>query len=602
MSDTANQPQDTKFSFRTMGRALQTQIARTPMSEVLSKLEAKFAAIYEPYTSHINIKLLALDVNSVTEIAASLLVVAAQLKGGSDAVAYHTLILDGTGGDYPSRFESYNGTQFEIPRFTPDIWDSKLKNYVAGEVNRIFGTPNLIEMDATTIPRNFDIENDLLVRHNASNALIACNTELERIGKVFSDINLVDALGDSQLTTKILFNDQETYDILGKPLRADINIIMSASGTAQSQNPDRQTEVAKLSGFLDLIYSPATPPNANGFSGFGFGQPASQTTQLYIAQFVITSMETLGLQTTAAQLLALVQALMLRTDQCWSAGFRPRAHQLGDIDIHDIGALGYEAGPEFDETGHGKRFDTKSDRFRPEHFTALLQMWMQPGLSIAIDVVETGPQAWYNGIFAAAGQGSIKANEQIIVAANKLTNNAFGPCYHALGGTGRVLESNNTRAHVGTYRAPGGSLRSLQDIGYVEIMNLVGEKDLGIVKEWSDSWLATNIPQVVREATRKRILSKLLTDPVFEGMAVRSVYEAAFLSALAESCLKAGLSLKAHFPYSDTTHMQRATGQYAGAMLMGQPISGLFNAGYGIGGDPRVQGSGRPATYGRWGV
>lgn len=606
MSQPENNNTRQRFSFRTPGRILNTHIARSPMSEVLVKLETKFKEFYQPYLGDLAIKLISLDVNTVTEITQSVLIIAARRKNDEgDAVAYHTLILDGTGGELQNRFDNWQGVQYEIKRLPSDVWDRKLRDFVRQEVGRQTGSDNLIEMDSCVIPRDFPFDDaeasKALQQMVAANALIADNTQLEADDKDFPDLNLADAQNDSLLSTRVLFNDAPTTNIVNKPIRADINIRMTAAGTQQSQNPDRVTDVAGVSAFTDVILlrDPAQVFNP----GFGqqyaaFGQQQQQRPPLYGAHLVITSMETAQLQTTAAQLLALVQAMMLRQDNLWTGAFMPRPYDK-DVDLRDIGALGYEAKLEVDEQGNGKRIDTKSDRFRPELFGGLMTLLFEPGLAVSLDVSDSGPDTWYNGVFAQAAWGSQNANAEIIRSANTLSNGAFSDIYKQMGGSGRVVDAKENKIHLGTMRAPEGSIVDLRNgDSYLAVANMIGDKDLSVLQTYSDTHLATNIPLPVRLAERARILTKLF-NPSYEGYATRCTFEAKFLDALAEACHQAGLSLRPQMPNTGYATRERATAQFAGAMLMGNNnASGLFTSGFG----QQQQSSGANRSYGRWGA
>jgi hypothetical protein len=600
----ANRP---RFSFRTTGRILNTHIARSPMSEVLTKLEAKFKEFYQPYLGDLAIKLITLDVNTVTEITQSCLIVAARRKNDEgDAVAYHTLILNGTGGELQNRFDNWQGVQYEIKRLASDVWDRKLRDFVRQEVGRQTNSDNLIEMDACVIPSDFPFDDaeasKALQQMVAANALIADNTQLEANETGFPDLNLADAQNDSLLSTRVLFNDAPTVNIVGSPVRADINIKMTAAGTQNSQNPDRVTDVAAVSAYLDVILlrDPATlfsPGFGQAMPYANFGQP-QQRPPIYGAHMVITSMETAQLQTTAAQELALVQALMLRQDNLWTAGFMPRPYD-NDVDLRDIGALGYEAKLEVDEQGNGKRIETKTDRFRPELFGSLMTLLFEPGLAISLDVSDAGPDTWYNGVFAQAAWGSAGANAEIIRSANVLSNGLFSDIYKQMGGTGRVVDAKENKIHLGKMRTPEGQVVDMRTgDSYVAIANMIGDKDLSILQQYSDTHLATNVPLPVRLAERARILTKLF-NPSYEGYATRCTFEAKFLDALAEACHQAGLSLRPQMPNTGYATRERATAQFAGAMLMGgQASSGLFTAGFGQ--QQQSQGGYRP--MGRWGA
>lgn len=584
-----------KFSLRTMGRLQQTMISRQPISELLSELEKRLAEEYEQYSSKLNIKLIALDVNAIPEIPQSLLVVAERLRDEkSKKVAFHTFILFGTGGELPPRYENHGTSQIMVRRLPTDVWEPRLKAFVAGWVARQFDVDvrDTIEMDGTVIMPDFDIKNDTQVKLLAANALIATNTELEQFQTNFADINLKDVQDDAQLQTRVLFNDEPVMSPTGRPIRADIIVKMTATGLPnQGMASDRVTEVAQLTGYVDVSWAgPSTPQGSfpgfqqdqGGFNPWG-AQQQQQVVQPYLANLVITSMETNQLQTPAAQLLALLQAAVLFQNNLWTHALRPRAPKKGDpaIDLNDIGALGYESPFERDpQTGAGLRLDTKSANFSDELFAFALTKWLQPGLEVSLDIPDAGYDAWFNGPFAAAAQGSQVAKKVLLQAANTLTNGEFGPLYAQFGGTGEVISDRNNRIIMGWYLDPNGKMRDLRDYGYIAVANMRGDKSPQDLAVYSNSMQDKDLDINVRLADRFRLLDGMV-QAHYEGWATRGTFEAAFFRALAAGAHRSGLSMRPNVNVADYGRAERATQQYAGSVLSGQVTGGLFTGGYG---------------------
>lgn len=603
------QPERPSWSFRRMGGVFSTNIPRTPLAENLVNLDKKFAELYKTFEADLEVRRLPFDVNVVTEIGSSLLVIAVRRPRAvenSQRVAYHTLILDGTAlGDFQPKIENWQGQNYEISKLPTDTWDKRLREFVATEVARAFNVSleDLIEMDAMVVPRDFDPadpKNESFIKMIAANALLADNTELESTQPDFPVLSLRDSQHDSVLTSRFLANDTPTYDILGEPVVADVTVKLSAGAKDQNGgDPGRVMDVAIVSGKMDLLWDPAAPQGmAQGAAYTGFATQAPPP-QKYRPHFIISNLENTQLQTIEAQLLALSQALMLRQDDVWTHAFRPRPYQDAHHDIHDIGVLGIEAMLQIDEaTGLGLRIDTKSERFKTEQFMTTLRLLIQPGLRISLDVSEAGPSTWFNSPIMHAAMGSVGANREMIRGANALTDGNFDIVYKRLGGSGRVADWLETRVHLGKFLAPDGKIRDIRDIGYIEIANMTLDKDPSILQEWSNSFQATNIPRQVRESMRKRILSKLF-DPTFTGYAVRCTFEAKFLDALGEACHMAGLALRPVFPYSDFTKHERASAQYAGSVLTGVSTQGLFSGGFGT---PTGTQSGAYRTHSRWGA
>lgn len=563
------------FSFRNMGGIARPAMGRSPASEVLSKLTKAIGAVYEEnIDKSFEFALIPIDMNSTTTLSVSVLVLAMREKANPDVgVAFHTLILEASAEAPAPRFENIAGLNTEILRTVGEAYDQNMLTAVTEAVQRQYPQSKLLNAEACVVPRDFNVTDTDAVFRLASNAAFANSSELETNAPGFQDLNLANAEKDSTLTIRTTMGNGPTIDAVNHPLRADIKIDFSAAPANQQSNQqavERVSQVAHLDGFIDLTWDPVAVQQ-NMFAAYG--QPAPNNFQRYAARYVLTALESTNLLTIPAQLLALLPALSLRENNQWVQAFRQ--HSFGDgIDMHDIGAVGIEANFENNASGFGSRIDTRSDTFKPEHLHRLVTSVVKPGLILSLDVPECGPQTWYNGVFAAAAEGNPKANAAIIDAANVLTNGAFGKYFSP---NGRVAVDENNRIHLGYYIDKNGARQDIRNIDYLAVMNLVGEKDPMVIRQWSDSFFATS-PLPVRLAKRKQIITGLFGDVTFTGFARRVTFEVEFIEALAKAVAETGLSMRSISPYADAGNYERAAGGY-GSTLMSGDTTGLFNRG-----------------------
>ena len=246
--------------------------------------------------------------------------------------------------------------------------------------------------------------------------------------------------------------------------------------------------------------------------------------------------------------------------------------------MHDIGAIGIEANFENNPNGVGTRIDTMSDSFKPEHLHKLIASTIKPGLIMSLDVPECGPETWYNDVFAAAAENNQKANAAIVDAAMTLTNGAFGR-YFPTGA--QVAIDENNRIHMGHYSDANGVRKDIRDIDYLAVMNLVGEKDPQVIRDWSDTFLRTNYPLPLRLSARKRIISGIFSDVVFTGFARRVTFTPEFINALEKACSEVGLMIRSVSSYADMGSYDRATSSYADSALLTGDSAGIFSRGFG---------------------
>lgn len=568
------------FRFGEVGGAfMRAPMGRNPASEVLTKLTKALEEQYAVLDKSYEYTLIGLDVNSTTQVGVSVLIVAVRERANPTAgVAFHTLLLEGSIEPLTPRFVQEAGQNIEILRMVSDYNNAQLAKVAADAVVREMPGNKIYNADACVVPRNFDVNDKEKVYSLASNAAFACATELETQRPDFVDMNLANASKDENLTVRPAFVPQQIANALGAPIRSDITIDLTVTNnTQQGQMRDaieRQSLVSRINGFLDLVWAPEQP-SANPYAPY---QQGPVNYQRYVTRFVMTQMMMQQASTLPMQLLALVTAMSLNEGNAWIQGFRPQPFSTGEVDLNDIGAIGIEI-PGLDPATagqpYGKRIPTQGDSFTPANLAQLATATIKPGLIISLDVEECGPSSWYNGFFAAAGAGHQEANDTILNAGNFLTNGALSR--HVAPGT-RVCTDENNRIHLGTYVDNHGVLRDLRDLGYLQVLNMVGEKDPVVVRDWSDTFNRTDYSLDQRLAARKRIIQGLLPSAQFTGFARRVSFNKDFTDGLVKACAECGLNLRAVAPYTDLNSFERASASFQNTLSTGGH-GNLFHAG-----------------------
>lgn len=592
----AGGPRRGTFSFVDIGSLARAPMGRNPQGEILTKLAKQ---LEESYASAVGkdhiVTVVPVDRNNQIKLTFSVIIVAVQQSGRKEKAAFHVLILEGSTEPLAPRFENFAGQNIEIQKVASDAWDDTLLNVVIDELRRQMPKVDLLNAGCCVVPREFSVDDHNLVYQLGANAFLADFTELTQAVPGFVDLNLANAEKDSSLQVRPAFAREEVFDAVGLPIRSDVKVDLLAVQQVRHNDPsvnnglDRQSLVSTVNGFMDIIWDPAVQQNMY----MAPGQQQSMT-QKYLPRLIITHLDPVRLLTIPAQLLALVSAVLLREDMAWVGAFKPKAILGKEVDMHDIGGVGIEANLENNPQGVGTKINTKSDSFRPDMLGQLIGMTMKPGLVMSMDVPECGTQSWYNDVFSAAAGGTMRANQAIIDAANKLTNGAFAQFFPA---NGRVFIEDVNKVHLGYYIDRNGVKRDIRDVDYLAVANLVGEKDPGMIREWSDTFLRTQYPLAQRLAARKRIIGGLVTDPVFTGFARRVTFDHQFIEALVQGCRAIGLSIRNTGSFMDTGTFERATGSFFSGAVMGGGATGIFNRDMGYFGN---QGSNQFAGFQRW--
>lgn len=597
-----NQPGPT-ISLRNAGAGLRTMMPRSQASESLNKIMKALETIYrENADQTFEYTLIPIDVSNNTTLSVSVLVLAVRDKQNPNlGVAYHSLIVEAASAtEFPQmRMEQIGGQNVEIMRLASDAYDPVLIEFVRNEVAKRFPNANLFNTDGTLVTKDVKGDDMDTMWKIAINAAFACSQELEVKAPGFRDLNLAFVQNDSNLVIRPTFHQNDTVDVLNHPVRAPIQIDFQAvpqNQNQQQQNVERTSQISRLCAFLDIVWDPEVPnqPQAFGAQGWNNQQPNYRR---YAARAVITQLESNQLLTTPMQLLALLPALALREGNAWVQAFMPQAKSDARKDWTDIGAIGYEVNLENNPNGVGNYIDTKADSFisKPENLYRLIGMTFRDGMLLSLDVPELGGSSWYNGVFAAAAEGNVNANQAIIDAANELTNGAFQAAFPP---NARVAFDENNRIHLGYYTDDKGNRQDLRRLDYLAVLNLTGDRgDLSAAKDWSDTFVRRDFHIAQRLALRKKIISNLVTDPVFTGYARRVTFTPEFLNALISACRTVGLSPRLAQNYQDLGVFERATGAHLTQAMMSSDPTQLFNRGLSGG---VANASGLRSFGGRW--
>lgn len=534
-----------RMSFREAAAIASSPMGENAGSELVSTVIEKLSKIYERFEDLYQIKILPLDNNQYTNLALSAVVVCVQNKRKRQVgVAFYTMILEGTAPPILPRYENINGKQVEILRPTSVAWDYRLFDTVKSAVADAFPNLKLLTADGMVVPRNFNVDFEKDVYRLARNALHAATNEIDTNTPGFNDLNLANVTEKSNFVTSLKFEDTNISGDDGLPMRSDIQIeVVDNLGNNQQDNSsvhsnNRSTRVGAMSGFVDFSWAPVIQNTgyANTYAPTQQLPPGFLPTQKYAARYVITQIDPSALATLPALLFLIASAPAVAENNNWIRSYHKRGKTM-----HDIGGLNIEANILNDASGKGAKIDTTADSFTLHDTAQLINAMVRPGISIAIDIPDCGPQTWYSSVLATAatGSGDATSAEQIIVnAANHLTNNAFSRFFQP--GTPVFVDTNN-RVHLGYFSKSGGAIEDIRAIDYLAVLNMRGATDDRIVRNWSDSFTFTQASIQERLDVRARIIRELAPNAVFTGFATRATFSSEFLNALANGIANCGI-------------------------------------------------------------
>lgn len=352
---------------------------------------------------------------------------------------------------------------------------------------------------------------------------------------------------------------------------------------AWSPNATTQRDLTRLDGYVDLDFHMPQPNPQQQMYGM-YGQPQPQT-QRYLPRLVITRMESAAIASTPElDLLALSTAMHLGLNNQWMQLFQPRWNKTGkkgEVDLRDVSALGFETQLTPDAAPGRLPLPGASDMPK---FYQMLALAIHPNLMYSMDVEEAGDLTWLHSDLYRAALGDQESTRNIITAADRLTDGIFSQGWD---GSAVAIDEDN-RIALGYWTDSKGQLRDIRDLDYLAMLNLVGEKDITILHDWSDTFYNRNIPLEIRLERRDRIQREILGGYTLKGYARRIVLTQKFLVHLAQSIERAGLVAQSSAPMVDMTG-QTIRGNYFTA----NQAFNVNNAGIGMF-------SGGPTGYGNY--
>lgn len=559
------------ISLGSLGSMINVPLSRTSEGEALSNAIAAFtkaASVVD--TNEFKIDIIPVDMNNVLSVRISALVVALTMAG-IEGVAFHTVILDGSIEKPKPLTQTANNQTIQVWRLAGDYNDDKMLSEILAILGNKYRGKELFNADASVLDRDFPLADEKATKLFMANVLAACTTELsESTGNVDS-LNLAYTDNNTNVHLRRLWNMNEaTLSLNNHPVRSNVQLTMSVSPKDVSQQ-SRSSEIAKVDGFLDIVYINQQQAGINSYFN-----PNQQMPKFYRPRFVMTNLECKGVNTVTAQLLALLQVATL-TDNCaWARAFTNENH----IAHRDFGAVGLEAPTRNpDGTMSTKRIDTREAAFKPEHLYRFISETVENNLLFTMHVPDCAPESWINRVFAESARGNQKATQFIIAAANELTNGNFSRHFNQ----NIVCVHEDNRVINGYYYDEKGRKCDIRDVDYLHVLNAAGEQDMNVIRRWSDSYYPIASIEK-RMSDRMGIIEAILGQTVtFTGFSTPVTFLPSFVSALVSAAADCGFSWQVQDSGQDITTMQRGYAQLDQRFDVNGQFSSNLNRGTGGG-------------------
>lgn len=503
-------------------------------------------------------------------------------------IIYTILLLEKLGQPLNNIMQSLGNRQIEVDMPTIRYWDQTMRDLVEATIRRqpgVAGVPGDCPIHAVSVvvvPESVDLKdiNKLAPFYDHMTAAISA-AQRSIQGDPTSDITF-NLLADRslQLVAKHDVRPGSTFHTpTGEIIAGDFMVTLSARNSntnlarRELHNVSSDVTLSSVVAYIDMAYHEPEQRYVQTQPGMPVLPVAG-----YDPLVVITQITPLGKTSRAnddllTQLFGLASVSGILSDYRWATIF---ARGVGDSGSKtSIGVLGLEHNP-YPGTKHtpqilnvvaGTDLVQGSDRL-----TALgvIQIYCTPTMTVALDVVQGGPLAWAQSIFANASPGS-NDEWQIIRELDAFSGGNFTRIWSKL--QQPILAMPSAEIHLGHYTDENGNLCDIRKLDYLTMLEAT-QGDVSIMMPYSAGFQPGNGDLGVIDQTR-RIIRTYAPTAVFTGMATRIFFNTNFINALDQMFSACGLQIVME-GLGDIGGMGNRRGTFNSQYISGINNSGVF--------------------------
>ena len=468
----------------------------------------------------------------------SLLTVGLHFKADPGTMAFHTLLLEGTGSKLEPRTITVDGQPMTINRTTDQAVDERCVSTVNNIIKRNNTDVTCWPAAYQVVPSTVDPERDIdTVTEILRSACLACVSKIQAVTDSFMEINMANIPENHRLEIQLSTSQHPVISPVGSPIRASA-IVDVAIAPEQTRNRNREYDsvhddndtihFARVTGFVNPIW--AFDASQRSFRN----QRSQQDEPKLAAEFVITSIATPYSASPAAILMAIAATHAISDDDRWWQLLMPQGAVVDKNARHNVGWLNIIADV-FDERlngiyGREAMPDPKDLQSVSEFFTLLFQ----EGMVLSIDCEMNGPNSWQTNLFVAAAQNDPAAINIIFNSLNELTDGIFGEIWDKEGDDEPIFTSM-MRVPLGQYLEKS-EYRDIRDFDLTEISRVFANNPEQI-HEFNATFLSRVGQSDIRQfATRQNFIAHAASNQCeFTGEAQRLTFGATFRSVLSKA-------------------------------------------------------------------
>lgn len=474
---------------------------------------------------------------AVQNTALSAVVVSARVDTGSGAVlvAAHAIILASSAERIPSRTLQYNGQQVEIPSTPSDCFNEPFEAKMLALVQAAYPGAEVRSAAASVLHSDVKPDDEVRIQRAWSYAAEAVDSTLDVLtgGQLREVFNV--GLFDRTDTVIARIESNSTVESAGIPVRSDLAVAVIGQSAATNDVFSRKEEpLTIMDAYIDLCYVEPKEPEYN----------QRPDTRHYHPVLNITKMSgELGCESLEFRLLALHSATILSTNMAWAMPFKPRiGRRIGSIAVRDLAGICYDL-PELVGGEAGVKIDTTANEFDDDAFAKLLVENVKDELYFNMHIEECGEMSWLDTVFYAAASRNPNAKQTIINACDRLTMGAFSRLWKP---EWEIAYNLDQRIPLGYFTdSATGAKRDLREIGYLELLNILGATDVALVQDFDRVMQNKNIPMEVRYKRHLEMYDRVLEHNYeLKGSAYLIGLSGDFLATLGDALIDCGFIVR----------------------------------------------------------
>lgn len=472
--------------------------------------------------------------------------------------------------------EVFEGQQYHIYNTASNTVTDRTRELIAQLVRLTSKNQEAVVIDSgfTVIPEEVSLSDDATLLNILDVAAGAALTRVQlQTGQLEDDVAyvLADAVNTQGVNLHASVDEDPTdpVDITGQPIRSKFRIRTIANqGGGQNQLTQQAVEIGSVDVYCSPVYSqPAMQYGMNGQL-----MPAPHYYNMLVIRDIKTGPE---IRLATANLLMLIATTgLLAQDRNWMRAYVPNLNiKSSELDINDIGALGYEM-TSLNADNRPGMVNTKTVEFDTTAFYNYMGAAFHEQVIYAIDV----PDGHYLlEMFMAEATGDQTARDYIYNIVNNLTNGQFA---RLLPASEQMFTTTGTRIINGYYtdRATGKP-KPIDNLDHLAMLNLVKD-DARSIAEFESSFVgaqSTTLALAIRTAMMETLADNTLK---VRSYSTRLYVNPRFMEALISALRTARLFPEVSNQYKNFQSYARPSADFWGRFAVNPGhLPNLFNMG-----------------------